>query len=135
LGHQQRPPVKSWRAFFFAREAPPALGFTAFVWKVLVLTVLMRLVALVMIVTALVLLGADALTSLEKGGEVTVRSLGLIWSVLDPASLAAFKDRVQHNAPFLAQTVYSALAMPGWGLIGVVGVLIAFIFGRRPGVE
>jgi len=95
----------------------------------------MRLIALVMIVAALVLLGADALTSLEKGGEITVRSLGLIWSLVDAGSLAAFKDWAQHHAPFLAQTIYSALAMPGWGLIGVVGVLIAFIFGRRPGIE
>jgi hypothetical protein len=94
-----------------------------------VFTVLMRLIALSMIVTALVLLGADALTSLEKGGEITVRSLGLIWSIVHPGSLALFKDWAQHT--FLAQTIYSALAMPGWGLIGVVGVLIAFIFGRK----
>jgi hypothetical protein len=95
----------------------------------------MRLIALTMIATALVLLGADALTSLEKGGEITVRSLGLIWSIIDAGSLAAFKDWAQHRVPFLAPTIYSALAMPGWGLIGVVGVLIAFIFGRRPGPE
>ena len=37
--------------------------------------VLMRLVSLVLIVAALMLLGADAVTSLEKGGEITVRSL------------------------------------------------------------
>ena len=91
----------------------------------------MRLIALAMIVIALVLLGADALTSLEKGGDITVRSLGLIWSLVHPGSLDTFKDWAQHSAPFLAQTIYSALAMPGWGLIGVFGVLIAFIFGRK----
>ena len=101
--------------------------------KACVLTVLMRLIALAMIVTALVLLGADALTSLEKGGEITVRSLGLIWAIVHPSSLALFKDWAQHT--FLAQTVFSALAMPGWGLIGVFGVLIAFIFGRKHGIE
>jgi hypothetical protein len=95
----------------------------------------MRLVALVMIVTALVLLGADALTSLERGGEITVRSFGAVWAALNPASLAHFKDWAQHYLPFMAQGIYSALAIPGWGLIGVVGVLIAFIFGRRTGVE
>jgi hypothetical protein len=95
----------------------------------------MRLVALIMIVTALVLLGADALTSLEKGGEITVRSFGAVWATLDPASLDRVKNWVQHYLPFMAQGVYSALAIPGWGLIGVVGVLIAFIFGRRQGVE
>lgn len=95
----------------------------------------MRLVALIMIVAALVLLGADALTSLERGGEITVRSFGAVWAMLNPASLARFKDWVQHDLPFMAQSVYSALVIPGWGLIGVVGVLIAFIFGRRTGVE
>ncbi len=95
----------------------------------------MRLIALTLIATALVLLGADALTSLEKGGDITVRSLGLIWSLIHPGSLEAFKDWAQHHAPFLAQTIYSALAMPGWGFIGVVGVLIAFIFGRKHGAE
>lgn len=95
----------------------------------------MRLIALIMIVTALVLLGADALTSLEKGGEITVRSFDMVWSLLAPASLAQFKSWVQNHLPFMAQSVYSAMAIPGWGLIGVVGVLIAFIFGRRAGVE
>jgi hypothetical protein len=95
----------------------------------------MRVIALVMIVTALVLLGADALTSLEKGGVITVRSLDQIWSLLGPKSLNAFKSWAQHDVPALAQSIYSALAMPGWGLIGVVGVLIAFIFGRRTGME
>jgi hypothetical protein len=99
------------------------------------LTVLMRMIALVMIVTALVLLGADALTSLEKGGVITVRSLDQIWSIFSPNSLNTFKSWAQHDVPALAQSIYSALAMPGWGLIGVIGVLIAFIFGRRTGIE
>lgn len=95
----------------------------------------MRLIALIMITTALLLLGADALASLEKGGEITVRSLNLVWSLIDPHSLASFKDWAQNKIPFLAQTIYSALAMPAWGPIGVIGVLIAFIFGRRTGME
>ena len=61
------------------------------------MTVLMRLIALVLIVAALMLLGADAVTSLEKGGEITVRSLDLVWSLIDPGSLAAFKDWAQHS--------------------------------------
>ena len=99
------------------------------------MTVLMRLIALLMIVTALFLLGADALTSLEKGGVITVRSLDQIWSIVSPNSLNAFKNWAQNDVPVLAQSIYSALAMPGWGLIGVIGVLIAFIFGRRSGIE
>jgi hypothetical protein len=123
------------RAFFFASSVFAALGFARFSERFSPLAILMRLIALIMIVAALVLLGADALTSLERGGEITVRSFGAVWAALNPASLAHFKDWVQHDLPFMAQGVYSALAIPGWGLIGVVGVLIAFIFSRRIGPQ
>ena len=95
----------------------------------------MRLVSLILIVTALLLLGADAVTSLERGGELTVRSLGLIWGEVHPASLAGFKSWVQNHAVFMAQGVYSSLALPGWAVTGVVGVILAFVFGRRLGPE
>jgi hypothetical protein len=99
------------------------------------MAVFMRLVSLILIVTALMLLGADAITSLEKGGELTVRSLGFIWSLFSEASLDAFKSWVQNHLPFLAQGVYSALALPGWAATGVIGVILAFVFGRKIGPE
>ena len=95
------------------------------------MAVLMRLVSLVLIVIALMLLGADAVTSLERGGELTVRSLGTVWGILHPASLDAFKSWVQHHAAVVAQGVYSFLALPGWAATGVLGVILAFVFGRR----
>jgi hypothetical protein len=97
--------------------------------------VLIRLICLVLTVSALMLLGADAVTSLEKGGEITVRSLGTIWALFDTGSLNAFKSWVQNHAAFMAQGVYSALALPGWAVTGVLGVILAFIFGRKLGPE
>ena len=99
------------------------------------MTVLIRLICLVLTVIALMLLGADAVTSLEKGGEITVRSLGTIWALFDAGSLNAFKSFVQNHAAFMAQGVYSALALPGWAVTGVLGVILAFIFGRKLGPE
>ena len=99
------------------------------------MAVLMRLISLFLIVAALVLLGADAVTSLERGGELYVRSLGTIWGMLSQHSLDAFKSGVQNHAPFLAQAVYSSLALPGWAATGVLGVILAFVFGRRVGPE
>jgi hypothetical protein len=99
------------------------------------MTVVMRLVSLILIVAALLLLGADAVTSLERGGELTVRSLGTIWTIIHPASLAGFKSWVQNHAAFMAQGVYSSLALPGWAATGVLGVILAFVFGRRHGPE
>jgi hypothetical protein len=99
------------------------------------MAVFMRLISLILIVTALMLLGADAITSLEKGGELTVRSLGFIWGLFSQDSLDAFKSWIQNHSPFMARGVYSALALPGWAATGVVGVILAFVFGRRIGPE
>jgi hypothetical protein len=99
------------------------------------MAVFMRLVSLVLIVAALMLLGADAVSSLERGGELTVRSLGFIWGLFHPASLNGFKSWVQNHLPFMAQGVYSFLALPGWAATGVLGVIFAFIFGRKHGPE
>lgn len=99
------------------------------------MAVFMRLVSLILIVIALVLLGADAVSSLERGGVPTVRSLDTVWAIVHPASLQDFKSWVQNNLPFMAQGVYSFLSSPGWGVTGVVGVTLAFIFGRKLGPE
>jgi hypothetical protein len=99
------------------------------------MAVVMRLVALFLIVCALLMLGADAVTSLEKNGEITVHSLDAVWTALDRDSLVAFKSWVQNNAAFMAQAVYSFLVLPGWAVTGVIGVILAFIFGRKLGPE
>jgi hypothetical protein len=99
------------------------------------MAVLMRLTSLILIVVALMLLGADTVTSLERGGEITVRSLGTVWAIIDNDGLTNFKNWVQHYLPFLAQGIYSSLALPGWAVTGVIGVILAFIFGRKLGPE
>jgi cytochrome bd-type quinol oxidase subunit 2 len=96
------------------------------------MSVFMRLISLVLIVSALMLLGADAVTSLERGGEVTVRSVAQIWALFNKAGMEGFKAWTQHNLPaFLAQGVFSFLAVPGWSVTGVLGVILAFVFGRK----
>ena len=97
--------------------------------------VFMRLLSLILIVAALLFLGADAVSSLERGGELTVRNLDAVWGMLDARSLAAFKSWMQNHAAFMAQGVYSSLALPAWAATGVVGVILAFVFGRRHGPE
>jgi hypothetical protein len=99
------------------------------------MAVFMRLVSLILIVIALLLLGADAITSLERGGQLTVRSLGAIWEMIDKTHLDGFKDWVQNTRPGMAQSVYSFLALPGWAATGVLGVIFAFLFGRKHGPE
>jgi len=65
------------------------------------MTVFMRLVSLILVVAALVFLGADAVSSLERGGELTVRTLDMVWGMLAPDSLLAFKSWIQNHAAFM----------------------------------
>jgi hypothetical protein len=95
------------------------------------MTIFMRLISLILIVAALLFLGADAVSSLERGGELVVRNLDAVWSMIHAESLAAFKSWVQNHAAFMAQGVYSSLALPAWAATGVLGVIFAFVFGRR----
>ena len=95
------------------------------------MTIFMRLLSLILIVTALVFLGADAVSSLERGGQLVVRNLDSVWGMIEPDSLAGFKSWMQNHAAFMAQGVYSSLALPAWAATGVVGVILAFVFGRR----
>jgi hypothetical protein len=100
--------------------------------------VVLRLISLILIVSALMLLGADAVTSLEKGGDVTVRSLGhaatLVWTIFNKAGPGAFEAWIAHSLPsFLVGWLNGLMALPGWGVTGVIGVILAFLFGRRAG--
>jgi hypothetical protein len=94
--------------------------------------VLFRVISLILIVLALMLLGADAVTSLEHHGQITVRSLDQIFALADRALLDSFKAWVQHRLPGpLPHWVFSTLALPDWSVPGVIGVILAFLFGRK----
>ena len=92
----------------------------------------LRFVSLVLIVIALMLLGADMVASLQRGGQIAVHSIDQVWGVLSASSIAGAKAWVSHTLPSpLPDWFYSVLALPAWALTGVLGVVIAFLFGRR----
>ena len=92
----------------------------------------LRFVSLVLIVTALMLLGADMVTSLQRGGQIAVRSIEQVWRYVGPASIDGVKIWVEHSLPSpLPDWFYSVLALPAWALTGVLGVVIEFLFGRH----
>jgi hypothetical protein len=96
------------------------------------MTVVLRFVSLVLLLVALALLGADALTSLEKGGQITVRSIEQVWALLGPAGVYGFKGWLAHNLPSpLPGWIGAVLTLPAWALSGVLGVVLAFLFGRH----
>jgi len=98
------------------------------------MSVALRFISLILIAVAIMLLGADIITSLEHGGQITVRSIDQVWAIVDKAGDAGFKSWIGRNFPsFLASWTYSVMALPGWGVTGVIGVILAFLFGRKLG--
>lgn len=96
-----------------------------------VMVVAARALALALIVAALLLLAADIAISLQDH-DLTVRSLGQVWGIIAPASLASFKHWAKDGLPMPApRWIYAALASWAWGVCGVLGVVIAFVFGRN----
>ena len=94
--------------------------------------VVLRFISLILIVIALLLLGADIVSSLEKGGQITVRSIEQIWSLLDKSGVIAFKAWAEHTLPSpMPAWIESMLRVWAWAFAGLIGVFLAFLFGRR----
>ncbi|HVZ70024.1 MAG TPA: hypothetical protein VG891_11220 [Rhizomicrobium sp.] len=94
-------------------------------------SVALRLFSLALILAATWLLSIDMLSSLEAGGQLTVRSLQQVWQLASADSYAQFGIWLRgHDG--MAAPVATFLALPGWGVTGVLGVLIAFLAGRHP---
>lgn len=94
--------------------------------------VLLRLISLILVVSAIMLLGADIVTSLENGGKVMVRSLDQVVALFSPAGVTAFHAWcVAHLPGFLSGGISSLMGLWGWAVTGVPGIILAFLFGRR----
>ena len=93
----------------------------------------MRFLSLVLIVLGLMLLGADVIASLEKGGEITVRSLDQVWMMINAPSDLAFRAWLEHTIPAPGpRWVETVMSFWSWAVIGLPGVILTFLFGRRP---
>jgi hypothetical protein len=96
----------------------------------------MRFLSLILIVLGLMLLGADVIASLQKGGEITVRSLDQVWTMIAPLGNAEFKQwMANHLPPYGIGFVNTILGFWSWAVIGLPGVILAFLFGRRAGED
>jgi hypothetical protein len=90
-----------------------------------------RIIGLVLVVVALMLLGADAVTTLEKGGDlwhgdIMVRSLDQVLVLLQ----WDIKPWIQTTLPDpLAGWLLTALSWPSWADLGVPGVILNFLGG------
>jgi hypothetical protein len=94
--------------------------------------VILRVLSLLLIVAALMLLGADAVSSLENGGKIIVRSLDQVWALFDKTGMDAFHAWIGRHLPSPLPSAISAIfTLPGWAATGVPGAVLGFLFGRR----
>ena len=86
-----------------------------------------RWLGILLLLHALMLLGADEISSIENGGIRTIRSLGriLVLYRADPEPL------LMSLPAGLAAGLAWVLSMPGWGVLAVIGAALAAVFRAR----
>ncbi len=92
----------------------------------------LRFLSLIFLVAGLALMGADLITSMDRGGQPYLRSIAQVWALVDPAGIAPFKDWIGHQAPWASRGVEIALTLWGWAVVGGLGVILNFLSGRGP---
>ena len=86
-----------------------------------------RIVGIILVAHALMLIGADEISTLEAGGIRMIRSLGTILALYGADSMTW-----QANLPgFLAGIVSTILAWPGWAVLAVTGGVLAAVARPR----
>ena len=86
-----------------------------------------RLLGIGLLLHALMLLGADEISTIENGGIRTIRSLGRILTLYraDPEPL------LMSLPEWLSAGLGWVIAMPGWGVFAVIGAALAWVFRAR----
>ena len=82
----------------------------------------LRVAGVLLVAHALMLLGADEISTIENGGVRTIRSLGAIFTLYgaDPKSWLS-------SLPILS----AVFALPGWAVLFVTGGLLVFLTRQR----
>ena len=86
-----------------------------------------RILGIILVAHALMLIGADEISTLEAGGIRIVRSLGTILTLYGADPLSWPK-----NLPSpLSVTVSTVLSWPGWAVLAVTGGVLAAVARPR----
>ena len=91
------------------------------------LAVVPRLIGILFMLHALMLLGADEISSIENGGIRTIRSLEHILTLYraDPEPL------LMALPAWLSVGFAWILSLPGWGVLAAIGAVLAAVFRAR----
>jgi hypothetical protein len=96
---------------------------------------ILRVTSVFLIVIAMMLLGADVVSSLEQTGGMVVRSFN---HILMLCGFDAGLWFAQNLPPQFADVCISIISWPGWAVIGILGTLLGLVSAggsdRRPPV-
>jgi hypothetical protein len=84
-----------------------------------------RIVGLFLIVVALMLLGADLVSTLEANGGTTIRSFAQILALLG----ADTNSWIARMPQLIATILGAVFSWPGWAVLGIPGVLLGLVGG------
>lgn len=98
-------------------------------------TALFRFLALFLIVAGIMLLGADAISTLEAQGQVRIRTVESIWGLLSSGSLSLVKDLAAGLPDLIGGLLTGLLSAPSWIAVGLMGVVLAYFFRFDPDAE
>ena len=86
---------------------------------------------LVLLGLALMLLGADMVTTLEHQGQITLRSFLDVWAIFDKGAVAGFTVWLAKTLPaWGSSATLIVLGIPAWS-IGFFGFFITFFAGHK----
>jgi cytochrome bd-type quinol oxidase subunit 2 len=88
-----------------------------------------RFIAVVLIVLGLMMLGADLVTMLERGGEPHIRTIGDVWALFSATGYETFSLWVSTGLPKpVADGVTTVLGLQAFAAFLVLGVVMAVLF-------
>jgi hypothetical protein len=87
----------------------------------------LRIIGTVLIALAVILVIIDGTKSLAANA-IVFTSLGETWGAIQPDSLAAVREFLDTRlfGPLLDPLVSGLLSLPGWAIVGVPGILLAW---------
>jgi hypothetical protein len=91
--------------------------------------VVFRFIAVILIVLGLMLLGADVVSMLERGGEPHVRTVAEVWALFSASGVESFKTWLPQALPApLPDGLVTILDLPAFVTFLFLGVGLAFLF-------
>lgn len=92
--------------------------------------VFFRVIAQLLIAASLMLLGADAVVSLE-GGEIRMRTISELSQLLTIGDLTAMLQQSYNMSDGPKDLLLTLVGAPAWAVLGLLGMVMAWIFADR----